>query len=74
MPGAPRFLVPTATLLLMAALSARAAPQEAPNDVATLLAWTRQALGGDAALSAVTAFTVKGRRTLSLGGDMSNPL
>lgn len=72
MPGASRTLVRTAVLLLLAstALAARQTPQS-PADVATLLAWTRQALGGDAALAAVTSFTVKGSRTEWIGRSES---
>jgi hypothetical protein len=68
---ATRRLVGAAALLLAAPISmaGRATPQAA--DVAALLAQARQALGGDAALSAVTAFTVKGSRTTTFGGSGS---
>jgi len=64
-------LVRTAVLFLLAstALAARQTTQS-PADVATLLVWMRQALGGDAALAAVTSFTVKGSRAIT-SGDFS---
>jgi hypothetical protein len=55
-----------ATLGLIAALSAQVAP-----DAARILAEMRQALGGDAAIAAVRAFSVKGSESRNLGGHLA---
>ena len=73
MMSAPRVLARTAALLLLLASASVAArsSQDDPQGAATLLASARQALGGDAALSAVATFTVKGSRTQTPGGPVS---